>query len=209
MDARNFFDVAAAPPFQRNQFGASIGGPIQTDKTFVFANYEGLRQNLHQTSETFVPAADARNGTLVPLGSSCTAPQKVACAAIVTQLLNLWPVANGPELALPNGNPAVSRNYSPVPLQTIREDFGTARVDHIFSAKDTLGAVYTVDDGRDLTATPLDPFSTDIARLREQVLSLEETHVFSPKLLNTARFGYSRAAYFFSASRRRERPPPA
>ena len=48
-----------------------------------------------------------------------------------------------------------------------------------------------------MTATPLDPFSTDIARLREQVLSLEETHVFSPKLVNTARFGYSRAAYFF------------
>ncbi len=197
LDARNFFDVGAAPPFQRNQFGASIGGPIQTDKTFVFANYEGLRQNLHQTSETFVPAADARNGTLVPLGSSCTAPQRAACAAVVTQLLNLWPVANGPELALPNGNPSGIAELFASPLQTIREDFGTARVDHIFSAKDTLGAVYTIDDGGDLTATPLDPFSTDIARLREQVLSLEETHVFSPKLLNTARFGYSRAAYFF------------
>jgi hypothetical protein len=197
LDARNFFDVDSAPPFQRNQFGASVGGPIQADKTFVFANYEGLRQNLHQTSETFVPAADARNGTLVPLGSSCTAAQMAACAAVVTQLLNLWPVANGPELALPNGNPSGIAELFASPLQTIREDFGTARVDHIFSAKDTLGAVYTVDDGRDVTATPLDPFSTDIARLREQVLSLEETHVFSPKLLNTARFGYSRAAYFF------------
>ena len=197
LDARNFFDVAAAPPFQRNQFGASIGGPIQTDKTFVFANYEGLRQNLHQTSETFVPAADARNGTLVPLGSSCTAAQRAACAAVVTQLLNLWPVANGPELALPNGNPSGIAELFASPLQTIREDFGTARVDHVFSAKDTLGAVYTIDDGGDLTATPLDPFSTDIARLREQVLSLDETHVFSPKLVNTARFGYSRAAYFF------------
>jgi hypothetical protein len=197
LDARNFFDVTAAPPFQRNQFGASIGGPIQTDKTFVFANYEGLRQNLHQTSETFVPAADARNGTLVPLGSSCTAAQRAACAAVVNQLLNLWPVANGPELALPNGSSSGIAELFASPLQTIREDFGTARVDHVFSAKDTLGAVYTVDDGRDVTATPLDPFSTDIARLREQVLSLEETHVFSPKLLNTGRFGYSRAAYFF------------
>ena len=50
-------DVHGGPPgFQRNQFGASGGGPIQKDKTFVFANYEGLRQNLHQTSLTFVPA---------------------------------------------------------------------------------------------------------------------------------------------------------
>jgi hypothetical protein len=197
LDARNFFDVGAAPPFQRNQFGASVGGPIQTDKTFVFANYEGLRQNLHQTSETFVPAADARNGTLVPLGSSCAAPQIAACAAAVNQLLNLWPLANGPELTLPNGSPSGIAALFSSPLQTVREDFGTTRMDHVFSANNTLSAAYTIDDGADVTATPADPYSTDLARLREQVLSLEETHVFSPAFVNTARFGFSRAAYFF------------
>jgi len=197
LDARNFFDVGSAPPFQRNQFGASLGGPIQTDKTFVFANYEGLRQNLHQTSETFVPAADARNGTLVPLGSSCAPAQMAACAAVVNQLLNLWPLANGPELTLPNGNPSGIAELFSSPLQTIREDFGTARMDHVFSANDTLGAIYTIDDGADVTATPFNPYSTDQARLREQVLSLEETHLFSTAFVNTARFGFSRAAYFF------------
>ncbi len=197
LDARNFFDVDSAPPFQRNQFGASLGGPIQTDKTFVFANYEGLRQNLHQTSETFVPAADARNGTLVPLGSSCSAAQVAACAAVVNQLLNLWPLANGPELTLPNGSPSgIAASFSS-PLQTIREDFGTTRMDHVFSANDTLSAAYTIDDGADVTATAADPYSTDLARLREQVLSLEETHAFSPAFVNTGRFGFSRAAYFF------------
>ncbi|HEY6903909.1 MAG TPA: hypothetical protein VI216_06350, partial [Candidatus Acidoferrales bacterium] len=169
----------------------------QTDKTFVFANYEGLRQNLHQTSETFVPAADARNGTLVPLGSSCPAAQMAACAAVVNQLLNLWPLANGPELTLPNGSPSGIAELFASPQQTIREDFGTTRMDHVFSANDTLDAIYTVDDGADMTATPLDPFSTDLARLREQVLSLEETHLFSSAFVNTARFGFSRAAYFF------------
>src|SRR5882762_6484110 len=69
LDAPNYFDQGSAPPFQRNQFGGSMGGPIRTDKTFVFANYEGFRQNLHQTSVAFVPDADARNGTFVPLGS--------------------------------------------------------------------------------------------------------------------------------------------
>jgi len=91
------------------------------------------------------------------------------------------------------------------PLQTIREDFGTARVDHIFSQKDTLGAIYTVDDGNDFTGTPLNPFSADVLTLREQVLSLEETHVFSASLLNNIRFGFSRAAYFFSGEPTRER----
>jgi len=177
-DARNFFDAPDGPPsFQRNQFGASFGGPLRKDETFVFANYEGFRQNLHQTSAAFVPDATSR----------------AAAVPSVQPLLNLWPVA-------PAGSPdfnGIAEVFSS-PLQTIREDFGTVRVDHNFSPKDTLAGIYTVDDGRDVTATPLDPFSTDIETLREQVFSLEETHVFSPTLLNTARFGYSRAGYFFT-----------
>ena len=93
---------------------------------------------------------------------------------------------------------AESPQVSSSPLQTIREDFGTARLDHIFSPKDTFSAVYTIDDGGDVTPTTLNPYSTDILNLREQVASLEETHVFSPTLLNTARFGFSRAGYFFT-----------
>jgi hypothetical protein len=84
------------------------------------------------------------------------------------------------------------------PLQTIREDFGTARLDPIFSPRDTLSSVYTIDDGHDVTATTADPYSSDIVRLREQVLSMEQTHTFSPSLLNVARVGFSRAGYFFT-----------
>jgi hypothetical protein len=72
------------------------------------------------------------------------------------------------------------------------------RLDHIFSTHDTGSAIYTIDDGGDVTATPGNPFSTDVLTLREQVFSLEETHIFSPTLLNTARFGFSRAGYFFT-----------
>src|SRR5205807_3070450 len=52
--------------------------------------------------------------------------------------------------------------------------------------------------GDDFTATPLDPLSADVVTLRAQVASAEETHIFSPSLLNTARACYSRAAYFFT-----------
>src|SRR6202042_1269938 len=62
----------------------------------------------------------------------------------------------------------------------------------------SLAGVYTIDDGSDFTATPANPYSADVLTLREQVFSLEETHIFSPSLLNTARVGYSRAGYFFS-----------
>ena len=177
LDAPNFFDQGSAPPFRRNQFGAASGGPVHKDKTFVFGNYEGLRQNLHQTSAAFVPDLTSR-ASAVPS---------------VQPLLNLWPT---PPSGAPDFN-GIAEVFSS-PLQTIREDFGTARLDHIFSAHDTLSSIYTVDDGRDVTATPLDPFSTDVVTLREQVFSLEETHVFSPALLNTARVGYSRAGYFFT-----------
>jgi hypothetical protein len=196
LDSRNFFDVNGAPLFQRNQFGASLGGPIQKDKTFFFVNYEGFRQNLHQTSETFVPDAAARSGAITAFGSACPAPDQAACAAKVQQLLTLWPAANGTVLLLNGVDSGISTAFYS-PLQTIREDFGTARVDHIFSSTDTLGVSYTIDDGHDNTATIFDPFSTDLANLREQVLSLEETHIFSPMLVNTARFGFSRAAYYF------------
>jgi len=177
LDAPNYFDQGSAPPFQRNQFGGSLGGPIRTGKTFLFGNYEGLRQNLHQTSAAFVPDAASR----------------AAAVPSVQPLLNLWPIA-------PAGAPdfsGIAQVFSS-PLQTIREDFGTARLDHIVSSRDTLAAVYTIDDGADLTATMLDPYSSDVVSLREQVLSLEETHTFSASTLNVARVGFSRAGYFFT-----------
>ena len=177
LDAPNFFDQGSAPPFQRNQFGASLGGPIRTGKTFLFGNYEGLRQHLHQTSAAFVPDAASR----------------AAAVPSVQPLLNLWPIA-------PAGAPdfnGIAQVFSS-PLQVIREDFGTARLDHIISSRDTLAGVYTIDDGDDLTATTADPYSSDVVSLREQVFSLGETHSFSAATLNVARVGYSRAGYFFT-----------
>lgn len=176
LDAPNYFDKRSAPPFQRNQFGASLGGPIKRDTAFLFGNYEGFRQRLHQTSVAFVPDLASR----------------AAAAPSVKPLLNLWPTpsANAPDF---NGIAQVFGS----PLQTIREDFATMRFDIAFSPADSLSAVYTIDDGGDVTATTANPFSTDILTLREQVLSLDETHVFSP-FLNVARVGYSRAAYFFT-----------
>ena len=188
LDAPNFFDRGDAPPFRRNQFGASMGGPVRKDNTFLFGNYEGFRQSLHQTSAAFVPDLTSRANA----------------APSVQPLLNLWPTPSASDLDFPSPgtcpapiNCGIAEVFSS-PLQTIREDFGTARVDHIFSQRDTFGGIYTIDDGQDFTATPLDPFSSDVVTLREQVLSLEETHVFSPALVNSARVGFSRAGYFFT-----------
>jgi len=175
LDARNYFDQAQIPPFQRNDFGAALGGPLRHDKLFVFGNYEGYRQHLGLSDVTFVPD-DAVRAAAVPS---------------VQPLLALWPVGTvdlGQGIAVAYSNPP----------QHVREDFGTTRVDANLSHKNLLFGVYTIDDS-DATTPSANPYSSIYERLREQVASAQEQHVFSPQLLNTLRFGYSRASFFFNS----------
>ncbi|HWC19018.1 MAG TPA: carboxypeptidase-like regulatory domain-containing protein, partial [Terriglobales bacterium] len=188
LDARNYFDQGGTPQFQRNVFGAALGGPIRKNKLFLFANYEGFRQHLGLSDVTLVPDHAARAGYLTNANGTQT---YVRVAPAVVPLLSLWPAQNGPELG---GGIAEAFSH---PLQIIREDFGTTRLDYNISDRDTLFAVYTIDDSADDTPT-INPLSRVVENLREQVVSLEEQHIFSPSLLNTARIGFSRASYFFN-----------
>jgi Carboxypeptidase regulatory-like domain len=198
-DARNYFDQARIPEFQRNNYGASLGGPLRRDRFFLFGNYEGYRQNLGITDVTLVPDTEARRG-LLPNPSNPSGPRKnYGLAAGVAPLLNLWPAQNGPELLDSNGNPTGIAEAFSNPTQHIREDFGTTRFDANLTARDFLFAVYTVDDSTANTPTQ-NPLSLINESLREQVSSVQEQHVFSPRLLNTARIGYSRASFFFLGS---------
>jgi len=182
LDARNFFDHGNIPAFRRNMFGGSLGGPIRKDKTFLFGNYEGFRQNLGLSDLTLVPDAASR----------------ASAVASIQPLLALWPVANGPELLTSTGAPSGIAEAFSNPLQSIREDFGTARLDQLFTEKDSLAGVYTVDDSEAHSPTNNPTSLVDIF-LREQVASLRETHVFSPRLLNRATVGFSRGAFYFNS----------
>jgi hypothetical protein len=188
LDARNYFDQGAIPNFQRNQFGGSLGGPIRADKLFLFGNYEGFRQAWGLSTVTFVPDAQARLGFLP---NSSGVLQNIGVNAAVQPLLALWPTANGPDIG---SGIAEAFNH---PKQHIREDFGTTRLDDNLGGKDLLFAVYTVDDSAANTPSQ-NPLSYIDESLREQVASIQEQHVFSPNLLNTARFGFSRASFAFT-----------
>jgi hypothetical protein len=182
LDARNFFDHGSIPAFRRNVFGGSLGGPIRRDKTFLFGNYEGFRQTLGLSDLTLVPDAISR-ASAVPS---------------IQPLLALWPVANGQELLTSTGAPSGIAEAFSNPVQRIREDFGTGRLDHTFTDKDLFAGVYTVDDGEAHSPTN-NPFSLVDIFLREQVISLSETHVISPSLLNRATFGFSRGKFHFNS----------
>jgi hypothetical protein len=182
LDARNFFDQGSIPDFQRNVFGSSLGGPLRKDKIFLFGNYEGFRQNLGLSDLTLVPDAASR----------------AAAVASVRPLLALWPVANGPEILTSTGAPSGIAEAFSNPLQSIREDFGTLRFDEALSDKDSFSGVYTVDDSEAHSPTS-NPISRVDIFLREQVASLNETHIFSPSLLNRATFGFSRGGFYFNS----------
>ena len=190
LDARNYFDVGSIPEFQRNQFGGSLGGPIRANKLFLFGNYEGFRQNWNLSAVTLVPDSEARLGYLP---NSSGVETYVGVNSAVQPLFALWPAANGPDLGS-----GIAEAFSH-PRQTIREDFGTTRFDDNIAVNDLLFAVFTVDDSTANTPSA-NPLSYVNESLREQVASIQEQHVFSPSLLNTARFGYSRASFFFTGS---------
>jgi Carboxypeptidase regulatory-like domain/TonB dependent receptor len=142
LDARSYFDAPnGPPPFRRNQFGASLGGPIKKDKTFFFGNYEGLRQQLGETGVTTVPDAAMRAGNL-PGQAPITVP------APIQQLLALWPQpCNGAD----NGNGTCQ--YTTVGSNPVNEDYWLVRVDHHLSQKDSLFFRFSRDTG-----TFTDPF---------------------------------------------------
>jgi hypothetical protein len=202
LDSRNYFDQAKIAPFERNQFGGSAGAPIRKDRTFIFGNYEGFRQRLGLSAVTIVPDNNARLGILPcgfisPLPSGCkgttdTTPMTVPnlAAGMLSYARDFWPLPNGPEL----GGGAAETFSSP--KQSIREDFGTMRVDQIFSDRDSLAAAYTVDDG--FNSTPMsNPFFATNISLRSQVLSFQETHIFSSRMTNTLTAGYSHAGFTY------------
>lgn len=198
LDARNFFDaVGSVPPFKRNQFGGTFGGPIFRDKTFFFADYEGIRQNKGITTLTTVPSQNARNGFV------CSAPDTTNPTCVPTQLTpGPNTDANGVDLQakkyftffhLPDPNSPVGNNgdtgqYRFSGQQIVNENFLTSRIDHNFSDKDRLTGTYMFDKTPYLSPDGLNnvEFSTLTSR---QFAAIEETHIFTPTFANSIRIG--------------------
>ncbi|GAC1701792.1 MAG: hypothetical protein NVS9B4_05770 [Candidatus Acidiferrum sp.] len=172
-DAKNFFDPAGPiPSFRRVQFGGSAGTALVKDKTFVYGTYEGVRQNQPVSATLHVPT-DAQRALAVPA---------------IVPYLQLWPKAPAGTLIDVNG---LTQTFN-VSLPAIStENYTTGRVDQKISEKDTLAGSYFWDSG---PQSQPDPLGNAIHQVfsRRQLASVEETHIFSSRFVNTIRVGVSR-----------------
>ena len=168
-DAENYTDTAKFP-FRRNQFGGTVDGPIFRDKTFFFLNYEGYRSSLTSSVNSFVPSVDAR---------------AKAVPAIVP-FLALFPIPTGAPLA---GDLIAPYSFASKLLSI--EDFGTARVDQVLSAKDNAAVSYQADSGQTTVPDVLNSQRINNS-VDHRTASLHETHIFGPSLVNVATIGYNR-----------------
>src|SRR6185312_7364970 len=123
LDARNFFDGPIIPSFRRNQFGGSAGGRIRKDRTFIFGDYEGLRQSLGITSVDTVPAVAARAGNL-STGTVAVDP------SVSRFMAAFYPLPNGASLGA--GDTGI---YSFAAQQITTENYFTVRLDNKLSSR--------------------------------------------------------------------------
>ena len=202
LDADSFIDNENGnpkPPFRRNQFGASAGGPIQKDKTFIFGDYEGVRQALGITTVSNVPSTDALNGLLTSEFANDAFPSNCIATAVPHQcqvtidpntlkFLNsgLMPKQTSPYV--PGQN---SAQFFFTQMQDTAENFFIIRSDHTFSAKDRIFATYLFDKA---SQSIPDQYQTLLIHnpMFRQTVAIEENHVFSPALLNSFRVGFNR-----------------
>ena len=192
-DARNFFD-AAKPPFRRNQFGGSVGGPISKGKTFFFVAYEGLRQSQGITQVDTTPSQAARSGQLCA-PPDCSTTTKVAVNAQITRFLDaFYPLPNGALLCPFSSCVAGTGDtgiFTFAGQQVTPENYFTTKVDHRFSEKDLFYGTYMFDAGKVRQPDELNDKRTGYDS-RRQVFTAHEAHILSPSLFNAFRFGVSR-----------------
>src|SRR5258706_9046796 len=198
LDSRDYFSRSGNTPlaqFRRNQFGAAVGGPIIKDKTFIFGDYEGMRQAKGITTAISVPSDAARGGTIqydLPKGApaGCTpVPTTTQCT------LTVDPAATAELAMFPHATPGTSNGdkgkFINSGLQIVPENFYTVRVDHKFGPNDNLFGTYLFDD-TDLKQP--DSFNNVVlnTHTRRQTGVLEESHTFGASFVNAARVGFSR-----------------
>ena len=204
LDSKNYFAPAnePKPKYQRNQFGAAIGGPIAKNRTFFFADFESRRTREGITRVTNVPTALERSGDFSQSGLQFLLDpftfQPFPNSRIPRERLHPIGAAVASLYPLPNRN-VPGQNFVSSPTARERNDQFDVRVDHKLGARSDLAFRYSMGDrtlyepftGPSFAAVP--GFGDDVPR-RSQNAMASHTHAFTPALLNEFRAGFNRNA---------------
>ena len=198
-NARNVFaQPGRIPEFRRNQYGGTFGGPIQKNKTFFFADWQGTRLRTGITRFSTVPTEAQRNGIFT---SAVKNPVTGVTYTNNTIPSSDWDSLGAKVIALyPHANlPGTANNFVRTATEPDDQDQLDGRLDHYFSDKHRAFIRYSYFHDNDNPVTPLPDGSgslttgvTGHALTRGDAIASEYDWTVSPTMLNQARFGYSR-----------------
>ncbi len=208
-DARNYFDYKdptghrRIPPFVRNEFGFTNGGPVVIpgiydggDRTFYFGEYQGFRQVLGTTQVLPVPTVAERQGidTATFPGDTLTVPVNAA----VLPVLNQYPLPNQPAGAFGE------RTYATSSKVSTRTDQLSVRIDHRISNKASLITRFSLNQVTGPLTNPdqtaIDPSFGVQFFDHQRNAGVRYTRTISPHLTSDTSLGYIRSTPFFPAS---------
>ncbi|HLZ49996.1 MAG TPA: TonB-dependent receptor [Candidatus Acidoferrum sp.] len=207
-DARNFFDHPSVgderriPPFVRNEFGVTNGGPVVVpgiydgrNKTFYFGEYQGFRQVLGTTQVFPVPTPAERQGidTSAFPGDTLLVPVSPAIAAVLAG----YPLPNDPQ------GPFGARTFATSSKVATNTDQFSLRIDHRLSAKANLFGRFSLNQVRGPTTNPdqsaIDPSFRVNFFDHQRSAAIRYSRSISPRLAFVTSLGYIRSTPFFPA----------
>jgi hypothetical protein len=185
LNTRNYFATGDLPPFQRDQFGGTLGGPIFLSKLFYFGSYEQLRERNAVTQHARLPNALAHqgivpnaNGALVNVGVNPTSRPYLDL---------LFPIPDGVDFG--DGTAELVHSHQ----DPTDEHFGVVKFDYNLGRKDTLMVRWSRDDSKTvLSQSHPDFFEHTTTNTR--YFTTQDQHLFSGNLLNVLRFAANRTA---------------
>lgn len=215
LNSRNYFASASAqkPKYRRNLYGGTIGGPILHDRLFFFGDYQGIKQLVGVTRNSVVPTLAMRQGNFSGVAAIYDPTTTTVVNGNVTRARfandritsPMDPVALAllSRIPLPNQNGA--NNYTRTANDDDHQNQFDTRVDGAFGQHDRGFARYTYYHEVENPVTPFPDGSgaisgsilgtgnvTSLTNILGQQVVLNETHTFSPRVLNEVRLGYTR-----------------
>ena len=201
MNAKEWGSVLATPPLKRNQFGATLGGPLIHDRTFFFTTYSGLRQTTNNFFNTaIVPTAQERTGDF---SASRTLPndpatpgQPFVCNGVVGVICpnRLDPVAMkiiNDYIPLSNVAGNIWQGFVPSPYDS---DEMLIKVDHQMNAAHRFSGNYFLTEGSNTVKAGSGnlPWASQQFKWRQHNVNLSDTWVISNSRINQAWFSFNR-----------------